>query len=135
MIIGIGTDLVEIERIKKALTSSFLKKYYSKAERQMLKQYAKHGESMEELLKKHCVVEKAAGNFAVKEAVVKSFGTGFTGNITPDEISVLRDSNGKPYVLLEGEAKNVANRLGVEKIHVSITNIATVAQAFVVCES
>lgn len=118
MIIGIGTDMIEIERVVKACQKdSFLTKCFTKKER--------------DLIQKDKV--KAAGNFAVKEAVVKLFGTGFRG-IELIEIEVLRDELGKPFVQLYGNAKKKAEQLCITTIHVSITNTKEFASAFVVGE-
>ena len=63
MIIGIGTDIIEISRIQKAVENkSFLSKIYTKSEQQLFH---------------NCNYETLAGNFAAKEAVVKAMGTGF----------------------------------------------------------
>ena len=80
MIYGIGTDLVEIERIKKAcMKEAFLVRCFTPREI--------------ELFEGNMV--KAAGNFAVKEAVSKALGTGFRG-FWPSDIEVLRDELGNP---------------------------------------
>ena len=118
MIIGIGTDLVEIERVVKACEKeAFLLRSFTSEEILMIEKDKR----------------KAADNFAVKEAVSKMFGTGFRG-ITLTEIEVLRDSLGKPYVNLYGNAKKIEMELGIQKIHVSITNTKDLAEAFVVGE-
>lgn len=118
MISGVGTDLIEIERVRKACRRErFLKRYYTEKEIEVF------GERHIQL----------AGNFAVKEAVVKSFGTGFVG-CEPIDIEVLRDENGKPYVNLYGGAKSIADKKNIGNIHISITNTAKYAQAFAVSE-
>lgn len=118
MIYGVGTDLIEIARIKRACeTKSFPGRIYTEAERALISGSA----------------AKAAGNFAVKEAVVKSFGTGFRG-IAPAEIEVLRDAAGKPYVNCLGAAKEFMENEGIGTVYVSITNIKEYAQAFAVAE-
>lgn len=76
---------------------------------------------------------RAAGNFAVKEAVVKAFGTGF-GRIQPVQVEVLRDQAGKPYVNLYGAARQQADELGIINIQVSISNEKDYAVAFAVAE-
>ena len=76
---------------------------------------------------------RIAGNFAVKEAVVKAFGTGF-GKVSPEEIEVLRDPLGKPYVVLYGQARISAHELGISRFHVSLTDTKELVQAFVVAE-
>lgn len=118
MIIGIGTDMVEIERVVKACEKeAFLLRVFSVDEQKMIESS----------------MTKAADNFAVKEAVVKMFGTGFRG-IRPNEIEVLRDNLGKPYVNLYGAAKKMAEQLQLKQIHVSITNTRKLSSAFVVGE-
>ena len=67
----------------------------------------------------------------LKEAVVKAFGTGFR-KITPNEIEILRDESGAPYVLLYGRAKDKADQIGVKKILISLADTKTQAIAFVV---
>jgi holo-[acyl-carrier protein] synthase len=74
-----------------------------------------------------------AGNFAVKEAVAKMFGTGFRGFNLKD-IEVLRDEVGKPYVALYNNAEKIANELNIKKIHVSISDTDTYAIAYVIGE-
>lgn len=119
MIVGIGTDLIEIDRIKKACEKeAFLLRVYTEEE---CRQAGKNS-------------SRLAGNFAVKEAVAKVLGTGFR-TFGPREIEVLRDGLGKPYVNLYGEAGVLAERLGIAAIHVSISNTKEAAVAFAVGES
>lgn len=119
MITGIGTDLVEIARVQKAIgRSAFLKKVYTERE--------------QELIAKRPT--RSAGNFAVKEAVAKALGCGFSG-ISPIEIEVLRDVTGMPYVVLYGRAKKKAEDKGIARIHVSITDTEQYAQAYAICET
>ena len=118
MIVGIGTDLIETERVKKACEKSgFMNRCYTEQERSDF-----NGRYQE-----------LAGNFSVKESVAKSFGTGFRG-FGFNDIEVLRDNLGKPYVNLYGGALEKARELGINKIHVTITNVKEYAQAFVVSE-
>lgn len=119
MIIGIGTDLIEIKRIIKACEKeSFCRKIYTSSEL--------------ELACKDKV--KLAGNFAVKEAVSKMFGTGFYG-VNPLDIEVLRDSLGKPYVNLYNGARELADKMDLKRILVTITNTSELVSAFVVGEN
>ena len=111
MIVGIGTDLIEIERIKKACEKeAFLVRVYTEGN-----------------------ASRLAGDFAVKEAVSKVFGTGFRGFGLLD-IEVLRDEFGKPWVQLHGGAKKLADSLKITRIHVSITNTGSLASAYAVGE-
>ena len=118
MITGIGVDLIEVARVTKACDrESFRKRYYTVQEI--------------ELIEKD--IKKAADNFAVKEAVAKVFGTGFQ-TFFPIDIEVLRTSEGKPYVNLYGRAKELAIKLGITSIHVSISNTKEYSTAFAVGE-
>lgn len=118
MITGIGTDMIEILRVVKACEKeAFLTKYFTQKEQALFLTDKK----------------KAADNFAVKEAVSKMFGTGFR-KVMPIEIEVLRDGLGKPFVNLYGEAQKLSLEQGIKTVHVSITNTAKYAQAFVVGE-
>ncbi|MBO5353217.1 MAG: holo-ACP synthase [Lachnospiraceae bacterium] len=119
MIYGIGTDLIEVERIRRAYEKeSFRKKIYTEQEQQLIAEHA----------------QKAAGNFAVKESVAKAFGTGF-GKISPIDIEVLRESSGRPYVVLHGPAEKLARAEGILHVHVSISNLKEYAMAYVVMEA
>lgn len=118
MIVGVGTDMIEIERIRRACKrEAFLTRVYTERECQQA------GENYSRL----------AGTFAVKEAVAKVFGTGFR-EFGPREIEVVRDGLGKPTVTLYGKAKALAERLSIERLHVSITNTKEYAAAFAVGE-
>lgn len=118
MIYGIGTDLIEVARVKKAYEKeSFRKKIYTEQEQALIADNA----------------QRAAGNFAVKESVVKAFGTGFR-TISAIDIEVLRDELGKPYVVLHGPAKEQAESSNILQIHVSISNTKAYAVGYVVME-
>ncbi len=119
MITGIGVDLIEVDRVVQACQKeSFLKRYYTQREIELVKPD----------------IRKAADNFAVKEAVAKMFGTGFR-SFSPIDIEVLRNPEGKPYVILYGKAEEIANQHGITAIHVSISNTKDYANAFVVGEA
>lgn len=118
MIVGIGTDLIEIERVAKACKKhAFVMRCFSFQEQNIIKEHP----------------QTAAGNFAVKEAVSKTFGTGMSGFELTD-IEVLRDERGKPYVNLYGNAKRIADGLGITRIEVSISNTKDYATAYAVAE-
>lgn len=119
LIIGVGIDLIEVERISRACEKEgFLRRCFTEAEAKLI-----DGRW-----------QRAAGNFAVKEAVVKMLGTGFRA-ISLTDIEVLRDALGKPYVKLYNKAAEQAKTCGITNIHVSITNTKEYANAFVVGES
>lgn len=110
MIFGVGVDIVEIRRIKQAVSkhSNFIDRIFSKNEVEYLKN-------------KNLRPEFIAGRFAAKEAIVKALGTGFSGFDFKD-IEVDRTALGKPIVILKGKAKLMANKCGSYKIHLSISH-------------
>lgn len=119
MIFGIGNDVIEIERIRKAcVKEAFLCRVFTEKE---------IGQSNRK-------PSYLAGCFAAKEAVAKAFGTGFR-NFGPGEIEVLRDGLGKPYITLYGNAKYLAESLEISSFHVTLTNTATLAFSTVIAES
>lgn len=119
MMIGVGTDIVEIGRIGKALSrKGFSERVFTEEERRQSKGRASF----------------LAGCFAVKEAVAKCFGTGFR-SFSPCDIEVLRDPAGKPYVRLSGGAEREYRRLKGGAIEVSISDTETLAIAFAVMET
>ena len=118
MIVGIGTDIIEIDRVLKACENNrFLEKYFTE----------------EEILIFQKKRKSIAGNFAVKESVAKVFGTGFNGFSLKD-IEVLRDENGRPYVNLYNEARNIAKKQEIDVIHVSMSDNNSCSIAYVVGE-
>ena len=116
MIISIGIDITEVERIKRNLENDrFLKKIYSDTELEYLKMRKFNSQT-------------AAGMFAAKEAVSKCLGTGFS-NFGPCHIEILKDDKGKPYVLLSGNALKRAEELNIKNIHISISHTCDFAVA------
>ena len=118
MIIGIGNDLVAVNRVAKACEKEgFLTRTFTSKE---IEAFRNKPQSL-------------AGNFAVKEAISKCFGTGFRGFELTD-IEVLREDNGKPYVNLYNGAKHIYDTLNGTNIFVSITNTEEYAMAMAVIE-
>jgi len=74
-------------------------------------------------------IEKLAGRFAAKEAVLKLMGTGWRGKIAWTDIEVVNNPTGQPQVKLAGEVKKIADKLGIKRISVSITHTANFAIA------
>ena len=125
MIYGIGTDLVDLERIKSMKSlSSFAKKILGDQE---LKEYAQ----LEEGLNQYYLGKQFAG----KEAFVKALGTGFKDPIYPKDIQILRNSLGKPEVILSAGAKSYVEDLGITKSHVSLADESNHLIAFAVLET
>ena len=77
----------------------------------------------------HNRVEKLAGRFAAKEAVLKLLGTGWRGKIAWTDIEVTNNSSGQPIVEVSGEVKKIAEQAGIEQIALSITHTANFAIA------
>jgi holo-[acyl-carrier protein] synthase len=125
MIVGMGIDIAEVDRIKAVLETQaerFLKRVYTPAEVAYCEQFKNK-------------YERYAGRFAVKEAAMKALGTGWSRGVRWVDVEVVRQRGGRPTLALKGEAKNVADRLGVKHIAVSITHTAEQAFAQVIFES
>ncbi|AGK98392.1 holo-ACP synthase [Clostridium pasteurianum] len=122
MILGVGVDIVEIQRIKEAIdkNSLFLEKVYTENE-------------IEYLRSRNFRPEYAAGRFAAKEAIAKALGTGFM-QFSIRDIEIDRNVKGKPLVVLKGKAKQIANKFGKYKIHLSISHSKENAIAYAVLE-
>ena len=122
MIIGIGIDIVEIERIKKALDKeAFRDKVFSTYE-------IEYCES-----KKTNKFASYAVRFAAKEAFVKALGTGFRkGNLT--DIYVENDALGKPFMTLSGPYVEIAKDKQIKHIHLSLSHSTQTAVAQVILE-
>ena len=121
-IVGIGTDIVQISRIEGILerfNDRFAKRILTEDELQVFyntKQQARF----------------LAKRFAVKEAVAKALGTGFSDNVLMTQIGVKNDKLGKPVLEFYGKTKNFVESLDVSKYYVSISDEAIYALAFVV---
>ena len=74
-------------------------------------------------------VEKLAGRFAAKEAILKLMGTGWRGKIAWTDIEIVNNAAGQPEVTLDGEVKKLADKFGIKHISVSITHTANFAIA------
>lgn len=124
MIIGIGIDLVDQQRIRAGL-----EKYGAKYTAKLFT-----SEEVAYCERHHNKVEHFAGKFAVKEAYMKALGTGATQDVHFSDIEVLNHENGMPYIAAHNTALGMANSLGVTQIHVTITHTANLAAAVVVLE-
>lgn len=120
MIFGNGVDIVEISRIEEILKrkESFLERFFTAEERKLFE-------------KKGFKTETIAANFAAKEAISKAFGTGIRG-FRLDELEILREESGKPYVNLYGSAKALASELGIHAFIISLSHSKQNAIAFVI---
>jgi len=121
VIAGIGTDIIAIERIRRAEEKSrgrLSQRVLTPLERSL---YAR----------RHDGLTLLAGRFAAKEAVAKALGTGL-GRISWQEIEIASDSRGRPQVRLYGAAAAEAERLGLAEIQLSLSHCEEYAVAFAV---
>jgi holo-[acyl-carrier protein] synthase len=122
-VIAHGVDLVEVARIERMLGDHgerFLDRVFTAGERE----YAAKSRLRQ--------AEHLAGRFAIKEAVLKALGTGWSGGIAWTDIEVVRSAAGAPGVVLSGEAAAVAKRLGVTGWLVSISHTEVMAMGSVI---
>lgn len=121
MIKGIGTDIIEIDRISLAVKNrrGFIEKLFTNKEKEYFE-------------KKKWVSETIAGNFAAKEAVSKALGTGVRG-FSMKDIEILRDELGKPSVRL---SEKVLDKFQLKNciVHISISHNNTSAIAYAILE-
>ncbi|WP_319781242.1 holo-[acyl-carrier-protein] synthase [Maridesulfovibrio sp.] len=123
MIIGLGIDITELDRIKRSLDKygeRFAEKILTPAEL--------------ELLPEKNPVPYVAARFAAKEAAVKALGTGFAEGITFHTIEITRMESGAPHLNFLGKARERSKLMGVAGIHISITHGRDTAAAVVVLE-
>ncbi len=121
-IVAHGIDLVDCPRIEEMIKrhgERFVNRIFTVAEQA----YAEANKDR---------IEKLAGRFAAKEAVLKLMGTGWRGKIAWTDIEVVNNPAGQPEVTLSGEVKKLAEKLGIKHISVSITHTANFAIASVV---
>jgi|SRR5581483_2744960 len=125
MILGIGTDLAEVARIHRSIErygDRFLERVYTEAERAYSSSKAN-------------AAERFAARFAAKEAGMKAIGTGWRHGIRWQDFEVRNEPSGKPALVLHGVARQIADKLGVERISISLTHTAEMAFAIVILEA
>lgn len=132
MILGIGTDIIQINRIENILKkypNSFENKYFSKEE---LARYKKQNLNTKQF------ASKLAKLFAGKEAFVKALGTGFRFGISLKDIAILSDELGKPYIKINGKTKEFIvkqyNDINNLNYYISLSDDNPTGIAFVVIE-
>ena len=124
MILGIGVDLVEIERIDLAIERQgdhFLRRVLTDREIAYCSKMRTPGPNY-------------AARFAAKEAVSKAFGTGIGERLGFLDIEVCHADSGAPFIVLHGPAAEFARERGVEKIHLSLSHTDKCAVAQIVIE-
>jgi holo-[acyl-carrier protein] synthase len=123
MIVGLGTDLAEVDRIQKAIErygDRFIRRIYTPGEIAYVSRKANK-------------YERYAARFAAKEAGMKALGTGAVG-VRWQDFEVANLPSGKPTLRFHGRAAQVAERLGVRGVTLSITHTRAMALAVVVLE-
>ena len=122
MIVGVGCDIIEIERIARAIKSeSFIRRVFTAEEAAYCQRRGQQSAA------------SFAARFAAKEAVLKALGTGLReGSL--QEIAVDNDVLGKPLVQLSGHFAMLAKQLGVKNIQISLSHSRELATAYVIME-
>lgn len=124
MIIGLGLDIAEIDRIEQVLTrrgDAVLRRLYTPRE-------VAYCESHKNKF------ERYAARFAAKEAAMKAMGTGWRRGVRWRDIEVVNAPSGKPTLNLQGVARRIADQLRVRNISLTITHSGNLAVAQVIFE-
>jgi holo-[acyl-carrier protein] synthase len=125
VIVGIGTDLAEVDRIRAAIERHgrrFIERIYTPAEIAYVERRVNR-------------YERFAARFAAKEAGMKAIGTGWRRGVRWRDFEVANLPSGRPTLRLHGVAALFADELGVRNISLSLTHTAQQAMAIVILES
>jgi len=124
MIAGIGTDIIEVERVASKIEkgNGFRELVFSQNEIQYCESKAHK-------------YEHYAARLAVKEALAKALGTGWLEGTNINEAEVLNDESGKPYLHFVGKTADIITTMNFSAFHVSISHTKSVATAVVVIEN
>jgi len=117
-VLGIGVDAVKIERFQRVIEQrgmNFLKRIFTEKE-------LAHANGKTTPAPAHM-----AGKFAAKEAVKKALPEGARIGLNWPEIEILNDSDGKPYVVLHGEAERLKKKYGLSRVFISISHTKDLA--------
>ncbi len=117
-ILGLGVDLVEIERFRKKISARFLTRVFAEEELDYVKT-------------KKDPIPSLAVRFAAKEALIKAFGWTLFGQRLKD-IVIIKEESRPPYIKLKGTAKIKAQKKGSGKIFVSLSHTESMALAQVI---
>jgi holo-[acyl-carrier protein] synthase len=124
MVLGIGTDMIEIERIEESIArygEKFVERIFTAGEIAYCRKKKASGESF-------------AARFAAKEAGAKALGTGISRGVSWQEIEVRRMPGQRPTLHWSGRAAEIAAQMGVKRTSLSLTHSRTVAMAVVIVE-
>ena len=124
MILGTGVDLAEVPRIRAAIErhgARFVERIYTPLEIAYVERKANR-------------FERYAARFAAKEAGMKAIGTGWKRGVVWRDLEVANLPSGQPTLQLHGVAAQIAEKMGVRKISLSLTHTAELAMAHVILE-
>lgn len=124
MIVGTGTDIAEVPRIRQAIERfgrRFVERIFTPDEIAYVERKANR-------------FERYAGRFAAKEAGMKAIGTGWRRGVRWQDFEVSNLRSGRPTLKFHGEAARFAEQLGVRNISLTITHTSEVGMAFVILE-
>jgi holo-[acyl-carrier protein] synthase len=124
MILGLGIDVSRLERVE-----TFIERYGERFARRILTDAEKT-----DCFRVKNPGERVAGCIAAKEAASKALGTGWRQGVHWKCFEVSHEVSGKPTLLIHGRAREIADAMGVQNAHVSITHDAGVAAAVVIFE-
>ncbi len=121
MVLGIGTDIFEVQRMKNRLEQqpSFIDGIYTIAEIKYCNQFKNKEEHF-------------AARYAAKEAFLKAIGTGWRNGIRFNEIEIINNELGKPEIKLTGKAEETLKTLKGGSIHISLSHTKNLAIAFII---
>jgi len=124
MIFGIGTDIIEVDRMHKHLedNDALVDKLFTKGEQE----YCNSG--------KVTKWQRYAARFSAKEAFFKALGTGYRFDMAFHEIEVKNDELGKPFIEPHGKVKVYLEKEQIKNIHLTISHVKEMANAFVILE-
>ncbi len=124
MVIGLGTDLIEIARIERSYArygEAFLRRVYTPGE-------------VAYCMAKKNFAESLAARFAAKEAGAKALGTGISRGVNWREFEVRRPPGQRPELHLSGRALQIADRLGIRRVSLTLSHSRLLSIAVVVAE-
>jgi holo-[acyl-carrier protein] synthase len=129
MIFSVGVDLIEVQRIQKALDdpatgNRFRDRVFTAREIQYCEKKKSHGR-----------YESYAGRFAAKEAVMKALGKGWGAQVCWLDIEVIRAHSGKPDIVLLDKTARLADSLGIRRWSLSMTHTREHGLAYVIAHS
>ena len=124
MIVSIGTDIIEVYRIRETMerTPRFSERIFTEHERAYCES------------KGAASAQSYAARFAAKEAFAKACGTGLRAPVMLSNISVLNDELGRPYFVLAAELQHWIEQRGIISYHLSLSDERSLSSAVVVFE-